>query len=99
MGAFPCRLWVVVFWLGLAAMSIAQNPGTPAAGAQSSDEGAQLREEVRAHEARIRELEEKLAALSAKQEAAGPISAEANSPPPEPAAPNEHEHSMQLPGG
>lgn len=79
----------------------------PAATQSSTESTAQLLDQLRAHEARIKELEEKLAALVAKQKEEadsttgnGVAPAEAAIPvaqPPEP--PAEHEHTIQLPGG
>ena len=99
MGVISCRLWgVVLTAAALTGLSAAQDPPKPAAASQSEAESAQLKEEVRAQEARIRELERKLGELSAKQEASAIASAEP-SPPPLEQAPIEHEHTMQLPGG
>lgn len=85
---------------------------------------AKLMEELRAHDARIKELEEKLAALTAKTgekpeekteknaeapaggvsasaaaAAAAPTPAELLAPPEQVAAPEEHEHTIRMPGG
>jgi hypothetical protein len=84
--------------VALTALSAAQESAAPVAGNENHDESAQLREQLQAQDARIRELERKLGELSAKQEASGTAAAEPSPPTPAP-APVEHEHTMQLPGG
>ena len=100
MGVLPYRLWRLVLVFALAGLAGAQDSVAPG-GPKDVEESAQLKQELREHEARIRELEEKLAALSAKQETPDPGSTGPSALPPEAAAPapDEHEHSLQLPGG
>ena len=100
MGVLPYRLWRLVLVFALAGLAGAQDSVAPG-GPKDVEESAQLKQELREHEARIRELEEKLAALSGKQETPDPGSTGPSALPPEAAAPapDEHEHSLQLPGG
>src|SRR5690349_4987753 len=111
MGMSSCRCrWALILALGWGTQTLVAQAGAagdPAAGQSAGDQTAQLVEELRAHEARIHELEEKLAALTAKPaEAPAPeATAEAAAQPEAAAAqetavaPPEHEHTMQLPGG
>jgi hypothetical protein len=110
-----CASVVSAFFVLGAPMVVAQEGAANNTGPNqgSKDATAQLIEELRAHEARIKELEEKLAALTAKTSeksekpsgstatgvAATPAAEATPAPPPEPEPPAEHEHTMRLPGG
>ncbi|HSC44354.1 MAG TPA: hypothetical protein VLC94_00925 [Candidatus Acidoferrum sp.] len=112
------RVWVwlalIGFWTG-APLARAQDVASEKSSVQANLETAKLVEELRAHEARIKELEEKLAQLmaskseeKAKESTPPPAApaAEANAEAipvpvtqPAPEPPAEHEHTVRMPGG
>lgn len=104
--SFGLRLLAILL-VGLGS-GAAQEPAPPAPAA-SPEVGARLLEQLRAQDARLKELESQVAELKAAQpeksqtgaEPAATVSpAEAPAAPPLPLPPMEaHEHSMQLPGG